>query len=258
MDRAARRRQARDDERILARGIDGGSDDPAQTAAMARQLYALFERAKRDGDIAPPVRLLHAKIEATQRNTSHFGLACTEGCSHCCKSWVSVCAPEVLFIARRVRDSALARERLAKAYVTTRPLDAAARLRIPIACPMLENNRCSIYRFRPMVCRFAASVSEPKCRSVFLQGSGETIPTPLYNLKARSSYVLSLALALRKAGLVHHFYEFNAALSRALEREDAERAWLSGDNMFADLARDETDILARARAPILFRQAFGG
>jgi Fe-S-cluster containining protein len=258
MDRAARRQQAKNDEKILAHGIDAADEDPAQTVALARQLYALFDRAKRDGDIAPPVRLLHAKIGATQKHAKKLALACAKGCSHCCKSWVSVPAPEILFIARRVRESAPLRERVAAAYGATKPMDAAQRLRVPVPCPMLESDLCTIYEIRPMVCRFAASADEAACRSVFLYGSGGSIPTPLQNLKARGSYVFALSLALRNAGFSHHFYEFNAALARALERADCERAWLSGEDIFDGLPRDPTDILGHAQAPYLFRQAFGG
>lgn len=135
-------------------------------------------------------------------------------------------------------------------------MDAAARMRTPVSCPMLENDLCTIYESRPLVCRFAASANEAICRRVFREASGENIPTPLRNLKGRGAYVMALALALRRASLPHHYYEFNAALARALERDDSERAWLRGEDIFADVGRDPTDVLSHLQAPILYHQAF--
>jgi hypothetical protein len=257
MDRNARRRQAKDDERILARGIDAQSDDPAQTTALARQLYVLLERAKRDGDIVPPVRLLHTKIEATLNAGKPLPLACKLRCSHCCHSWVSVPAPEVLYIVRRIRAVAPIRDRIAAADGITKNMNAAGRMRTPVACPMLEGDLCAIYEIRPLVCRFAASANAEICRRVFRNASGENIPAPTRNMKARGAYALALAMAMQRAGFPHHYYEFNAALARALERDDAERAWTRGEDIFAGVPRDPTDALSHPQVPILRQQAFG-
>lgn len=256
MDRAARRHQAKSDERILESGIDPNSDDPAQTIALARTLFGHFERAKRDGNVVPAILLLHRKIEATLKTAKPLPVACRVGCSHCCQSWVSVPAPEIFLVVRRIRAAAEARARVAITNERTRTMDAAARMRTPVSCPMLENDLCTIYESRPLVCRFAASANEAICRRVFREASGENIPTPLRNLKGRGAYVMALALALRRASLPHHYYEFNAALARALERDDSERAWLRGEDIFADVGRDPTDVLSHLQAPILYHQAF--
>lgn len=258
MDRAARKQQARNDERIVAGGIDARSDDPAQTLAFARILFGHFERAKRDGNIVPAVRLLHAKIQATLKASKPLPVACKLGCSHCCQSWVSVPAPEIFLVVRRIRAAEETRARIAAAHDITRFMDQAARMRTPVACPMLENDLCTIYESRPLVCRFAASASDAVCRRVFRDASGENIPAPLQNLKGRGSYVMALALAQRRAGFPHHYYEFNAALARALERNDSERAWLRGKDIFDGVPRDPTDVLSHPQAPILYRQAFEG
>ena len=65
MNRAERRRQIKDDERQLRNGIEAESSDPAGTAAMTRLLSDLLETAKNDRNIEPPVKFLHAKVDAT-------------------------------------------------------------------------------------------------------------------------------------------------------------------------------------------------
>ena len=72
----------------------------------------------------------------------------------------------------------------------------------------------------------------------------------------RTSYAVAMAAGLRKAGLPHEAYEFNAALTRALETDDAERRWLSGENIFSDVLRQPTDVFTDPQAQRLYEYAF--
>ncbi|WP_083843140.1 hypothetical protein [Bradyrhizobium sp. WSM471] len=49
----------------------------------------------------------------------------------------------------------------------------------------------------------------------------------------RDAYSTALSVALKGAGLSHICYELNSALHIALNTPDAERAWLSGEDIFA-------------------------
>ena len=71
-------------------------------AAMARHLHALFEKAKRVGDIDPPVEFLHEKVTQSLAAVP-IPVACGRGCTHCCNGWLSVTAPEILSAAKRIR-----------------------------------------------------------------------------------------------------------------------------------------------------------
>jgi hypothetical protein len=108
-----------------------------------------------------------------------------------------------------------------------------------------------------MACRFAASVDAAICLRVFREASAEAIPGPARNLRGRSAYQIALGVALRAAGLPHAYYEFNAALARALSREDAEAAWLSGEDIFFDVPRDPTDVFAHPQTRMIYTMAFG-
>ncbi len=259
---AARWRQAQSDEKLIARGIDPKSTDPEPTAAMARRLHALFETAKQNGNVDPPVKFLHAKVEQTIQDFGElFGgvpLACKKGCSHCCRVWISATAPEVLSIAKMVKSGeGDVIDRLATAHSHTKGLDFTARSRNPYPCPMLEHDLCSIYESRPQVCRLGASGDAQICARVFRNLSNEAIPTPHVYLMGKSAYSIALAIALKRSRLPHEAYELNAALVRALETEDAERVWLSGEDIFADVMRDPVDICANSRdAQLMFEHAF--
>ena len=72
MNRAERRRKSKDDERQLKGGIDADSSDPAGTAAMTRLMSELLETAKSERNIEPPVKFLHAKVDATLTRCAIF------------------------------------------------------------------------------------------------------------------------------------------------------------------------------------------
>ncbi|NDI86544.1 YkgJ family cysteine cluster protein [Undibacterium crateris] len=107
---------------------------------------------------------LHGALDliATQSVTT-AAVACTAGCSHCCHHLtVEVNSAEASFIvyqwiAER-RDIAALRV-ACQAYV-----DAyASGQRQP--CPLLQDQHCSIYAYRPAVCRKAHSLDLAACAS---------------------------------------------------------------------------------------------
>jgi Fe-S-cluster containining protein len=260
MNRAERRRRAKDDERLLAHGIDAEAQGAEPTAAMARQLHALLEQAKRDRNIDPPVRYLHARIDATLQRLAHIPVACKKGCAHCCHIWVSVTAPEVLFVAKalRRRNDAGVSERITRAHVATQDFDFFARGKHPHPCPLLEDDLCSVYALRPRACRFAASADAGICERSYRKLANEDIPMPVLSVVGRNAYAIALAIALKHAQLPHHLYEFNAALARALEQDDAERSWLAGEDIFAGVRRDPNDVFEQSPAYMIYSHAFGG
>jgi hypothetical protein len=105
-------------------------------------------------------------------------------------------------------------------------------------------------------CRFWASTNVAACLRVFRQSSGETVPTPMIHLKGRGAYEIALSLALKHVGLPHYYYELNAALARALERNDAETAWLGGEDVFFDVRRDPHDVSTDTISRQLYKFAF--
>jgi Putative zinc- or iron-chelating domain len=259
MSRADRRRQAKEDEKRLIHGIDPESSDPGAVAAMARLLHGLFETAKREKSIDPPVKFFLAKIDATLQAKSGVALACAKGCSHCCHACVSATAPEVLFLAKliRRRGESGAFARVQAAHLATKDYDIAARAKHPHPCPLLEADLCSVYPSRPMTCRLAASADAMACARALRQSLGGTIPTPMCHLRARGVYEMTMVTALLHAGLPHRYYELNDALNRALLVEDAERAWLGGEDVFAGVRLDPNDTLSSPSTQRLYRHAFG-
>jgi Fe-S-cluster containining protein len=75
---------------------------------------------------------------------------CKRGCSHCCNVSVTVTSPEVVYIQHHmgIKTISMKDEEIRKDYKTP--------------CPFLKQNECSIYEYRPAVCRAFTSVDDPK------------------------------------------------------------------------------------------------
>jgi len=251
--------QLNQDQNIILQGIDPEISGSAQVSAMARLLVAKFQIAKEQKTITPVIEYFYSKIEATVSRLNKISdiVDCQKGRSHCCNIWVSISAPEVLFIAKIVREKGQSLiDKVIAANEYTKNYDFDSRYEHPYPCPLLENNICSIYNSRPKACRLAVSVDSKICERSYLNSTEEGIPTPMLYLYARNAYDISFAVSLKKVALPYAMYEFNAALVRAIETDDAELKWLSGEDIFADVVCDPTDIFSTQEAQFIYEKSF--
>src|SRR4051794_33694102 len=203
MNRAERRRQAREDRERIARGLEAGRADGREVPALMRVLHDLIAEARDAGTVAPVMSFLHANMRAAERLAPSERLACRRGCAHCCHTFVSARAPEILFIKSVIpgRDREAIGAAVEDAYAVTGALGPGARGGLGRACPMLREGACLVYAARPMTCRMAVSESAEICARAFAPGAApEQIPVPEYYPTLRHGYSIALAVALRRAG----------------------------------------------------------
>ena len=99
-------------------------------------------------------------------------LACGEGCAYCCRVQVQVSIIEALNVAQALietlsaDDLAALKSRIAILDAQTHGLTHQDRGLLALACPLLVNERCSIYDDRSFVCRAANSVDAEQCRDM--------------------------------------------------------------------------------------------
>lgn len=172
-------------------------------------------------------------------------IACRAGCSACCVSKVLVLAPEVLRIARHLRDTlddaalAALRSRVQAADARTRGLSRRERAIAGVPCPLLdERGACSVHPVRPLVCAGWTSIDVTACERHF--AAPDDVPAapmhpPSYELA--NAVLAGLGWAARERGLDAVPLELVAALRIALERTNAGERWARGLPVFA-LARD--------------------
>lgn len=196
-------------------------DDDALLAQLLGDAFDNFEQA------------LQARMDAGAP------VACDRGCATCCTVRVTATAPEVLHIARHLREAdpavcARLVRRLAADDDDTRDADADDRVALRATCPFIDDDgACAIYAVRPLACRGHASHDRTACDRAAC-GEIDDIPYSVAHRMVRSLVQNALQSALRDAGCSWASYELNHALMLALAAPESEADWLAGDDVFAD------------------------
>lgn len=246
----------------MARGLDAARPDGPQIMVLMRLLHDRLEASRAAGSIAPLAAFFADNLKAAWRVEPKKALGCRMGCAHCCHAWVSAKAPEVLIAKRAIapRDLEAVKASVEAAWARSGVAGPAERAAMAAPCPMLVDGACRIYAARPATCRTAVSMDASLCAEAFRPGAAPVdIPTPEFHIVMRRGYSIALAGALRRAGYEAASYEFVGAMRAALAREDAEGAWLAGEDVFAGVQTDPgSDPFAHPKNLQVYTLAFAG
>ena len=239
MNRADRRRQIKDDVKIAISGIDVAARRADHVCSLMRAFHSHVVEGQRSGSLTKLYSLAFGSLAKSDRSGPKDLIQCSKGCSHCCHMWVSVSAPEALILAGRLKSAGRDTAPLLAKAELTRGMDFEGRGHFVAPCPLLgEDAACSVYDARPIACRTATSTDADLCRRAYLALSEEDIPTPMFYLMERAAYAIALKGAFKRAGLPTAAYELNSAITVALQTPNAERRWLSGEDIFRDVPQD--------------------
>ena len=168
---------------------------------------------------------------AEKREPRHKPSACAEGCAWCCYQQVGTAVPEVARIAAYLRETLSASEREAVLQRLQQAPPRRSNTRTP--CPLLVDNRCSVYSVRPLTCHGFNSSDAGACEAS-VRGNGQPVKT-IYAAQMRLTTLVldGLRAGVTQAGLRGETVELAAALRIALEMPDAIERWLRGEPVFA-------------------------
>lgn len=242
-------RLSRPDRAQILRDDEPWVGKPFTLGAIGRALQANARHlALMLGDTGVPRRASDAAafasrlLDATLTSEVKAPAACGKACSHCCRTLVTATIPEILRLARAVKGRKETTARVLEAAAKSKGLAQSAPNSARIPCPILEENLCSQYAARPMVCRALMSGSLAACVRVFEEDRLEAIPFVAPSVDVRASVLMVLQAALRLAGLEHRHYELTQGLALALTVDDAEARWLAGEPVFAGVEIDQADL----------------
>lgn len=169
-------------------------------------------------------------------------LACREGCDYCCYPPVAATIPEVANIVAYVlsqmpQEQQLSlQERVREVHEETSGMSGQERSHTNIACPYLEEGRCSVYPVRPLACRGFNSTDREVCEAVFANPANPPkVPTFVPILVCAQGMKEGLAAGLLRQGLANPMVDLvkgSAKLFASLD-ESLEH-WLEGEDVFAD------------------------
>jgi Fe-S-cluster containining protein len=166
-------------------------------------------------------------------------LACAEGCAWCCHKIVGCAVPEVLRIVSYLQqqlspeEMAATRNRIVQRDEERRALRhdrwAAKRL----ACPLLVDQRCSVYPVRPLTCRGFNSTDVRQCERSFKTREPVQVPTHAASHRLATFVLAGLRDGLCEVGLQDDLLELTSALRVAVTLPKAADRWQAGEAVFA-------------------------
>lgn len=169
-------------------------------------------------------------------------LACHAGCDYCCYPPVAATVPEVANIVAFVEtqlsseEGERLRSRVSAVKQETAHLTGAQRASISLACPYLEQGRCSVYPVRPLACRGFNSYDESVCREVF-EHPKEPPKVPSFTPLIASSQGMKegMASGLLRRGLSTPVVDLVKASDKLFqELDETLEEWLRGQDVFSD------------------------
>lgn len=260
MNRAERRRQARADDKSVARGFDARRAPQGQIVALMRAFDRKLQSSLQRRSVSPLMELVYSTMTGGARLIGDSPIACGRGCSHCCHNWVDASPAEVLFTAKSL--AAWQRQKVAEAVERVcgetegRAFEERAAMITP--CPLLENHSCSAYGARPIVCRSAVSADSEACRRSYIGRTGESIPVPTVWRTLGHGVAVALEAALIHSRLVATAREWNESLRLALADPGAEARWFAGMDVFEGVPKaSEQSTFEHPQWAAVYREAFG-
>lgn len=223
------------DRKIIVNGITAEAFDADAFVFLMRLAREKLDQSIRRGSVTPLMHFTYEYFEKSASRLSDGKMACRNGCSHCCNIWTDAYAPEILFVAKQLSASegGKATASIKDTGEFSSKVSFEQRDNLPIPCPLLIEDSCSLYRFRPLNCRTAVSLDADACRKAFMEGQDIEIPVPPGWANLGQAYSMALKGAIFHAGLACESYEWNSALKLALENSQLEQQWLSGKDVFS-------------------------
>jgi Fe-S-cluster containining protein len=170
-------------------------------------------------------------------------VACVPGCSYCCHNQVEVTPAEVFLLAGMVSQyfSPQKQELLKEKTLRTAALKvgkskaelAAARQAQP--CPLLAEDKCVAYPWRPFMCRAMHSLDQEHCRTSFTAGDLSEDAYYLHRYVFPMSVSAGLEAGFKEVGCQTPVLELTQALGEALLSPWLAERWLAGENVFAEV-----------------------
>ncbi|MGO8920319.1 MAG: YkgJ family cysteine cluster protein [Stellaceae bacterium] len=164
-------------------------------------------------------------------------LGCKSGCAWCCYQSVEATIPEAILVAAQLADPGdPRRRRVLQNAAWLRGLSERERRRTGKPCALLgEDNCCSVYDDRPLMCRAMMASDAESCHKAHLaalHGQDGPIEVFLYAQYFILGDQAALRGILRDMGLQDDLVELTQAVAAILEDPTLVDRWLNRERVF--------------------------
>lgn len=165
---------------------------------------------------------------------------CKLNCTYCCHNQVSLTPPEILLISEYIKNT-FTKEEIKELKIRVDNLDkvikgmnAFERKKAKEPCALLVDNKCSVYKVRPLACKGWNSMDVRDCEKAFNSGQDVNIQAFAPPLIITNSVSVGISNTLHNTGLNADNLELNSALKVVLEKYNAGEKYLEGKNIFRE------------------------
>ena len=221
----------RAEARSLTVAALGRQPSPKRNDNLNRRLAKLADEQLR--------RLVAPLEQAPPEEREQMMPRCKAGCSHCCYQWVRVSIPEVLAIGEYIYENFSEDEiegfRAAAREYRRQWENVPAGTRPTIRCPLLVDDKCSVYPVRPLIARGTASLDADKCIER-REHPERVVMTPVVRPMLDIAWQLKAGLqeGLAENGLPDYDVVLGLAVGAVLENPDAAESYLAGEDPFLE------------------------
>jgi Fe-S-cluster containining protein len=189
-------------------------------------------------DIMTTAMLPQADHTVAEFAAAAADIQCCSGCTFCCHQNVDVTVPEAILVALRLGDEADPRRAATlEAAALFKDLDDEARIATGRPCPMLIDNRCSVYEVRPLACRSFTSPDAASCHAALasLKAEKRVVPIDVYvvlQFLCNGEQAATLGIC-RDLGLQDDLVELTQTVAAILRDPALIERWAAGERVFA-------------------------
>lgn len=175
-------------------------------------------------------------------------IECGPSCSACCYQNVEVSIPEAILVALQVADPADPRRvTILETATAVADLDNLARYRTIRPCPLLVDNKCSVYENRPLLCRATQSPCAKGCYDALrgIMDDFQVYPVPQFFAIGDKDALRGICKDL---GLQYDNVDLVQTVAAILRDPTSVVRWAAGEQVFKPLPEPEPlpDLIAAA------------
>ena len=163
-------------------------------------------------------------------------LDCKSGCAYCCYQNVEVTIPEAILVAAHLTAGDPRRERVLETAQAVAGLGDEERRRTGRPCPLLVDNKCSVYHDRPLMCRSILAVDAERCRAAHESAVSGGPEVAVEYFAHAQYYVLGdqagLRGILKDMGVQYDLVDLTQAVAAILRDPDLIDRWLARERVF--------------------------